>query len=79
MIKVNYEVLTPVLDFRKAKDNPIVIHPEEDWTAMMPVGGDNRRNLCATDGYTDGDVEAVLAECDYVVEGTIIRWQIIRR
>ncbi len=70
LIKVNYEVLTPLLDFRKAKDNPIVIHPEEDWIAMMPVGGDNRRNLCATDGYTDGDVEAVLAECEYVVEGT---------
>lgn len=70
LIKVNYAVLAPVLDFRKAKDNPIVIHPEEDWTAMMPVGGDNRRNLCATDGYTDGDVEAVLAECEYVVEGT---------
>lgn len=70
LIKVKYEVLTPLLDFRKAKDNPIVIHPEEDWIAMMPVGGDNRRNLCATDGYTDGDVEAVLAECEYVVEGT---------
>lgn len=70
LIKVSYEVLSPVLDFRKAKDNPILIHPEEDWIAMMPVGGDNRRNLCATDGYTDGDVEAVLAECEYVVEGT---------
>lgn len=70
LIKVKYEVLTPLLDFRKAKDNPIVVHPEEDWIAMMPVGGDNRRNLCATDGYTDGDVEAVLAECEYVVEGT---------
>lgn len=70
LIKVEYEILTPVLDFRKAKDHPVLVHPEEDWISMMPVGADNRRNLCATDGYTDGDVEAVLADCAYVVEGT---------
>ena len=70
LIKVEYEILTPVLDFRNAKDHPVLVHPEEDWGSMMPVGADNRRNLCATDGYTDGDVEAVLADCAYVVEGT---------
>ena len=70
LIKVEYEILTPVLDFRNAKDHPVLVHPEEDWVSMMPVGADNRRNLCATDGYTDGDVEAVLADCAYVVEGT---------
>ena len=69
-IKVEDEILTPVLDFRNAKDHPVLVHPEEDWVSMMPVGADNRRNLCATDGYTDGDVEAVLADCAYVVEGT---------
>lgn len=70
LIKVEYEILTPVLDFRNAKDYPVLVHPEEDWVSMMPVGADNRRNLCAADGYTDGDVEAVLADCAYVVEGT---------
>lgn len=70
LIRVEYEILTPVLDFRKAKDHPVLVHPETDWVSMMPVGADNRRNLCATDGYTDGDVEAVLADCAYVVEGT---------
>lgn len=70
LIRVEYEILTPVLDFRKAKDHPVLVHPEADWVSMMPVGADNRRNLCATDGYTDGDVEAVLADCAYVVEGT---------
>ena len=48
----------------------MLVHPEADWVSMMPVGADNLRNLCATDGYTDGDVEAVLADCAYVVEGT---------
>lgn len=70
LIKVEYEILTPVLDFRNAKDHRVLVHPEEDWVSMMSVGADNRRNLCATDGYTDGDVEAVLADCAYVVEGT---------
>lgn len=70
LIRVEYEILTPVLDFRKAKDHPVLVHPEADWVSMMPVGADNLRNLCATDGYTDGDVEAVLADCAYVVEGT---------
>ena len=31
LIKTDYEVLEPVLDFRTAKDNPILVHPEEDW------------------------------------------------
>ena len=26
--------LEPVLDFRKAKDNPILVHPEENWEAL---------------------------------------------
>ena len=31
LIKVKYQVLEAVLDFRTAKDNPVVVHPEEDW------------------------------------------------
>lgn len=70
LIKVAYEVMEPVLDFRTAKDAPILVHPEEDWESMVPVGADNKRNLCATDGYESGDVDKVLENCDYVVEGT---------
>ena len=29
IIKVRYELLEPVLDFHKAKDNPVLLHPEE--------------------------------------------------
>ena len=29
LIKVKYEVLEPVLDFRKAKDNPVLVHPAD--------------------------------------------------
>ena len=34
LIKVKYEVLEPVLDFHKAKDNPILVHPEENWKSL---------------------------------------------
>ncbi len=70
LIKVKYQVLEPILDFRQAKDNPILIHPEEGWNAPCPVGADNKRNLCASDTCCDGDVEAVFAQCDHVVEHT---------
>ena len=45
MIKVTYDVLEPVLDFRKAKDHSILVHPEENWHALCNVGADNKRNL----------------------------------
>lgn len=69
LIKVQYEVLEPVLDFRTAMDNDILVHPEESWRALCPVGADNQRNLCAQGGEVHGDVDGVLADCDVVVEG----------
>ncbi len=35
LIKVNYKILEPVLDFHQAKDNEILVHPEEDWLARL--------------------------------------------
>ena len=70
MIKVEYEVLPAVLDFRKAKDNEILVHPEEDWKALCKVGADNKRNLCASESFGEGDVDAVMADCEVTVEGT---------
>ena len=34
LIKVKYQELPPVLDMHEAKDNPVLIHPEEDWKAL---------------------------------------------
>ncbi|MDO4270584.1 MAG: molybdopterin-dependent oxidoreductase [Eubacteriales bacterium] len=70
LIKVRYRVLAPVLDMDTAKDNPVLVHPEDDWRALCPVGADNKRNLCASDACADGDVDAVLASCDEVVAHT---------
>lgn len=70
MIKAEYEVLPAILDFHKAKDQKPLVHPEENWKALCPVGADNQRNLCASDAAGEGDVDAVLADCDVVVEHT---------
>lgn len=70
MIKVEYEVLPAILDFRKAKDNELLVHPEDTWKSLCPVGADNKRNLCACESSDHGDVDQVLADCDVVVEET---------
>ena len=68
LVKVEYEVLEPVLDFHTAKDNPVLVHPENNWESLAPVGADNRRNLCAHDECGNGDIDAVLADCDVVID-----------
>ena len=70
LIKVKYDVLEPVLDMHTAKDNPILVHLEDDWQSLFEVGADNKRNLCSTGSRNWGDVDAVFAECDEIVEHT---------
>ena len=59
-IHVEYEVQEPLLDFTKALDNDIVVHPEDDWKPLVDVGGDNKRNLVAKACDRHGDIDAVL-------------------
>ena len=70
LIKVRYEVLPAALDYHTALDNPVLVHPEENWESLAPVGADNKRNLCAHDESGAGDIEAVLAGCDVVIDHT---------
>ena len=70
MIKVEYQVLDAVLDFRTALDNSTLVHPEEDWRTLCDVGGDPKRNLVASGENADGDVEAVLNSCDEIIDRT---------
>ncbi len=69
-IKVKYNVLPAVLDIRTALDNKTVVHPEDDWRALVDFGSDVKRNLCATDKATGGDVDAMLAKCAHTFEAT---------
>ena len=70
LIKTEYEVLEPLLDFTTALDNPILVHPEDNWEALCPVGADNKRNLCAHDESSNGDVDKVLDDCDIIIDRT---------
>ena len=67
----NTSVLEPVLDFRTAKDNPVLVHPEDNWHIAVRPG---RRQRAQPGGQpasdAGGDIEAVLADCDVVLERT---------
>ena len=68
LIKVQYEVLEPILDFHTAKDNRILVHPEDNWESLVPVGADNKRNLCAHDETGSGDIEEALKNSDMIID-----------
>lgn len=70
LIKVKYEVLEPVLDFREAMDNKILVHPEEDFKALCEVGADNKRNICSCETMEVGNVEEEFKNCTYIIEET---------
>ncbi|MCQ2532151.1 MAG: molybdopterin-dependent oxidoreductase [Saccharofermentans sp.] len=70
LIKVKYEVLEAVLDFHTAKDNSLLVHPEDNWVAPCEVGGSNLRNLVASEESSHGDVDAIMADCDIVLDRT---------
>ncbi|MFP4477905.1 MAG: xanthine dehydrogenase family protein molybdopterin-binding subunit [Candidatus Izemoplasmatales bacterium] len=70
LIKVEYEILEPVLDFEKAMDNEVLVHPEEDIYEMFPIGFEPKRNIAASYHMEIGDVEQVLNECEYTIKET---------
>ncbi len=68
LIKVKYEVLDAILDFHESKDSKILVHPEKDWFPPVDVGGDAGRNLVASETGGDGDIDAVMADCEEVLD-----------
>ena len=69
LIKIKYEVLEPVLDFEKAKDNPIRVH-DDDSFAKAPFGYAPERNLICTGSEDFGNFEEEFANCAYTVDRT---------
>lgn len=70
LIKVEYEVLEPVLDFETAYENKSIIHPEDGIKEMFPIGFDPKKNVAASYEMHVGDVEKELAKSDVVVDET---------
>ena len=60
LIKVDYEVLEAVLDFHTAKDNPILVHPEDNWKPLFPASELTRT---ATSAPTMNPARVILRRC----------------
>lgn len=67
MIKVEYEVLEPVLNFEKATETEVLVHDTHRHT-NFDIGMNREKNIVSTHNYTKGDVDKVMSECDIVVE-----------
>ncbi|MGL6186627.1 MAG: xanthine dehydrogenase family protein molybdopterin-binding subunit [Clostridium chrysemydis] len=70
LIKVKYDVLDSIIDFRDAKDNKVIIHDEDDYTYKLDLGIDRMRNICSSGGFTKGDVLEEFKNCDVIVNET---------
>ncbi len=68
IIKVKYQVLDAVVDPHEALDNPVLVHPEDNWVAPIPMGEDQKRNLICSSTNGMGDVDAILKDCDVVID-----------
>lgn len=69
MIKVEYEVLKPVIDMEEAIDNKTLVH-DEDRHCNFDIGMERERNIVSKHLYEKGNVEEDLKNCDIVVEET---------
>lgn len=70
LVDVQYKVLEPLLDFRLAKDNPILVHPEDDFITLNDVGADSKRNLCASGRFEHGNFDMEYSQCAVTIEET---------
>ncbi len=70
LIKVEYEVWDPVLDFEQAVGHPSVVHPEDDLHCNYDIGLDREKNIASTHLTEAGDVEEELRQCAVIVEET---------
>ena len=68
LIKVDYEVYEPLLDFTKAIDNDIIVHQEDNYRTLCEIGNARMRNICSQGESCVGDIDAAFADCDVILE-----------
>ncbi|MCE9675168.1 molybdopterin-dependent oxidoreductase [Paraclostridium bifermentans] len=69
MIKVEYEVLNPIIDMEDAIDNEMLVH-DEDRHCNFDIGMERERNIVSKHLYEKGNIEEELEKCDVVIEET---------
>ena len=67
-IKVDYEVLEPVLDFEQALGHTSVVHPEDDLSCNFDIGLQKEHNIASSWKEEVGDIEEEFKRCSVVVE-----------
>ena len=70
LIKVDYEVFEPVLDFEQAEGHKSIIHPEADLHCNFDIGLQKERNIASSQRVEVGNVDEELKACAVVVEET---------
>ena len=70
LIKVQYEVFEPVLDFEKAIDHKSVVHAEEDLHCNINIDMEQSRNIVVSHNIEFGNVEEEIKKCAIVIEET---------
>lgn len=70
LIKVDYEVFEPVIDFEKAEGHSSVVHPEDDFYVNFDTGTEKEKNIAASYKIEEGNIEEELKNSDVVIEET---------
>lgn len=67
LIKVEYKVFEPVLDFKSAVDHPVIVHPEEDAFMHFEFGFKPERNIASGYSVKVGDYKKGFEESDVII------------
>ncbi|SNS41436.1 CO or xanthine dehydrogenase, Mo-binding subunit [Anaerovirgula multivorans] len=70
LIKVEYEVMEPVLDFEEAIGHSTVIHPEDNLHINFDIGFNQHKNIASSTIIEAGNIEEAFDECTHIVEET---------
>lgn len=69
LIKVDYQILTPVLDLKQA-ENSTLVHPEKDIFTQLQVGFKRNKNIVAQIDFELGDTQRALKESEIILKRT---------
>lgn len=70
LIKVEYDILDPVLDFETAEYQKIRVHPEDNIHTNIDLGQDLSKNIICSHQEEFGNVDKEMAQSQVIVEET---------
>ena len=68
LLRIDYDVLTPVLDPKEAEMSDSKVHPESDLSVHFDFGCDPSKNLAGTYEVGYGKMDEAFESCDVIVE-----------